>query len=274
VLGTRDYLGKNGFEGALIGLSGGIDSSLTATVAVDALGAGQVVGVLLPSEHTSQESLDLAEELARRLGIRTVTIPIRDAFETLMKALDPVFSGTPWGIAEENLQARIRGLLLMAISNKTGRIVLSTGNKSEMATGYSTLYGDMAGGFAVLKDVPKTLVWDLSRWRNEQGEVIPPAVIDRPPTAELRADQLDTDSLPPYELLDPILVALVERDESIGDLVARGFDGPTVRRVAALVDRAEYKRRQAAPGIKITERAFGRDRRLPITNRYRPKQAD
>jgi NAD+ synthase (glutamine-hydrolysing) len=274
VLGTRDYLGKNGFEGALIGLSGGIDSSLTATVAVDALGAGQVVGVLLPSEHTSQESLDLAEELARRLGIRTVTIPIRDAFETLMKALDPVFSGTPWGIAEENLQARIRGLLLMAISNKTGRIVLSTGNKSEMATGYSTLYGDMAGGFAVLKDVPKTLVWDLSRWRNEQGEVIPPAVIDRPPTAELRADQLDKDSLPPYELLDPILVALVERDESIGDLVARGFDGPTVRRVAALVDRAEYKRRQAAPGIKITERAFGRDRRLPITNRYRPKQAD
>ena len=188
--------------------------------------------------------------------------------------LDPVFSGTGWGLAEENLQARIRGLLLMAISNKTGRILLSTGNKSEMATGYATLYGDMAGGFAVLKDVPKTLVWDLSRWRNRVAAVIPPAVINRPPTAELRPNQLDTDSLPPYEVLDPILVALVERDRSVEEIVAEGYDPATVARVAELVDRAEYKRRQAPPGIKITERAFGRDRRLPITNGYRPERAD
>ncbi|HEY8202521.1 MAG TPA: NAD+ synthase, partial [Actinomycetota bacterium] len=205
VLGTRDYLRKNGFEGALVGLSGGIDSSLTATIAADAIGASQVLGVLLPSEHTSPESILLAEELAQALGIKTATIPISDTLEVALKALDPVFSGTGWGVAEENLQARIRGLLLMAISNKTGRILLSTGNKSEMATGYATLYGDMAGGFAVLKDVPKTLVWDLARWRNRGGAVIPPAVIDRPPTAELRPNQLDTDSLPPYEVLDPIL---------------------------------------------------------------------
>jgi NAD+ synthase (glutamine-hydrolysing) len=274
VLGTRDYLRKNGFDSALVGLSGGIDSSLTATIAVDALGPSQVLGVLLPSEHTSPQSMSLADELARSLGIETVTIPIGDIFEAMLKALDPVFSGSTWGMAEENLQARIRGTLLMAISNKTGRILLSTGNKSEMATGYTTLYGDMAGGFAVLKDVPKTLVWDLSRWRNRRGAVIPQAVIDRPPTAELRANQLDTDSLPPYEVLDPILVALVERDRSVEDLVAEGFDRATVYRVAELVDRAEYKRRQAPPGIKITERAFGRDRRLPITNRYRPKGAD
>jgi NAD+ synthase (glutamine-hydrolysing) len=274
VLGTRDYLRKNGFEGALVGLSGGIDSSLTAAIAADAIGASQVLGVLLPSEHTSGESNALAEELAASLGIATVTIPIGDAFEVLLKSLDPVFSGTSWGLAEENIQARIRGLVLMAISNKTGRILLSTGNKSEMATGYATLYGDMAGGFAVLKDVPKTLVWDLSRWRNRGGAVIPQAVIDRPPTAELRPNQLDTDSLPPYEVLDPILAALVERDRSVEELVAEGYDEATVQRVAELVDRAEYKRRQAAPGIKITERAFGRDRRLPITNRYRPKGGD
>jgi NAD+ synthase (glutamine-hydrolysing) len=228
-----------------------------------------VLGVLLPSAHTSQQSNDLAEELARSLGIRTVTIPIGDIFGVLLEALDPVFSGTDWGIAEENLQARIRGTLLMAISNKTGRILLSTGNKSEMATGYATLYGDMAGGFAVLKDVPKTLVWELSRWRNRSGEVIPEAVIARAPTAELRPGQLDTDALPPYEVLDPILAALVEQDRSIEEMAAEGFDPAAVRRVADLVDRAEYKRRQAAPGIKITERAFGRDRRLPITNRYR-----
>jgi NAD+ synthase (glutamine-hydrolysing) len=277
VLGTRDYLRKNRFRQAVIGLSGGIDSSLTAAIACDAIGPEQVLGVLLPSEHTSQESISLAEELAGLLGMETVTIPIGDAFEVLLKALDPVFSGTEWGLAEENVQARIRGLLLMAISNKTGRILLSTGNKSEMATGYATLYGDMAGGFAVLKDVPKTLVWELSRWRNSmapkgsEGPVIPPAVIDRPPTAELRSGQLDTDSLPPYEVLDPILEALVERFRSVEELVAEGYDQATVTRVAELVDRAEYKRRQAAPGIKITDRAFGRDRRLPITNRYRPK---
>jgi NAD+ synthase (glutamine-hydrolysing) len=271
VLGTRDYLRKNGFldAGALVGLSGGIDSSLTGAIAADAIGAERVLGVLLPSAHTSQESNDLAEELARSLGIRTVTIPIGEIFDVLLEALDPVFSGTDWGIAEENLQARIRGTLLMAISNKTGRILLSTGNKSEMATGYATLYGDMAGGFAVLKDVPKTLVWELSRWRNRAGEVIPEAVIARAPTAELRPGQLDTDALPPYEVLDPILAALVEQDRSIEEIAAEGFDPAAVRRVADLVDRAEYKRRQAAPGIKITERAFGRDRRLPITNRYR-----
>ncbi|MGH2690502.1 MAG: NAD+ synthase [Actinomycetota bacterium] len=271
VLGTRDYLRKNGFDaGAIVGLSGGIDSSLTAAIAADAIGPGKVLGVLLPSSHTSEESNELALALADALGIGTVTLPIGPVFDALMATLAPVFAGTEWGTAEENLQARVRGTLLMAISNKTGRILLSTGNKSEMATGYATLYGDMAGGFAVLKDVPKTLVWELSRWRNRQGEVIPQAVIDRPPTAELRPGQLDTDSLPPYEVLDPILAALVERDRDLEDIVAEGFDPAAVRRVAELVDRAEYKRRQAAPGIKITERAFGRDRRLPITNRYRP----
>ena len=272
VLGTRDYLRKNGFleAGAIVGLSGGIDSSLTAAVAADAVGPDKVLGVLLPSPNTSEVSNELALALAGALGIETVTLPIGAAFDALLETLRPVFSGTEWGTAEENLQARIRGTLLMAISNKTGRILLSTGNKSEMATGYATLYGDMAGGFAVLKDVPKTLVWELSRWRNRDGEVIPQAVIDRPPTAELRPGQLDTDSLPPYEVLDPILTALVERDRDVEEVVAEGFDPAAVRRVAELVDRAEYKRRQAAPGIKITERAFGRDRRLPITNRYRP----
>jgi NAD+ synthase (glutamine-hydrolysing) len=271
VLGVRDYFTKNGFQGACLGLSGGIDSSLTAAVAADALGAGNVLGVLMPSEYTSQESLTGAERLAGALRIPTVTLPIHDAFEVMLKILDPVFAGTEPGLAEENLQSRIRGNLLMAISNKTGRLVLSTGNKSEVSTGYATLYGDMAGGFAVLKDVPKTLVYDLSRWRNRNSEVIPQEVIDRPPTAELRANQLDSDSLPPYEVLDPILQAYVEGDRSPEEIVANGFPADVVQRVVEMVDRAEYKRRQAPPGVKITRRAFGRDRRPPITNRYRPR---
>jgi NAD+ synthase (glutamine-hydrolysing) len=270
VLGVRDYLTKNGFQGACLGLSGGIDSSLTAAVAADALGAGNIVGVLMPSEYTSQASLTGAHRLAAALGIPTVTLPIHDAYEVMLKILDPVFAGTEPGLAEENLQSRMRGNLLMAISNKTGRLVLSTGNKSEMSTGYATLYGDMAGGFAVLKDVPKTLVYDLSRWRNRDSEVIPQEVIDRPPTAELRANQLDSDSLPPYEVLDPILQAYVEGDRSPDEIVADGFPADVVQRVVEMVDRAEYKRRQAPPGVKITRRAFGRDRRPPITNRYRP----
>ena len=270
VMGVRDYLTKNGFHGACLGLSGGIDSSLTAAVAADALGAGNIIGVLMPSEYTSQESLTGAQRLAEALGIPTVTLPIHDAYEVMLKILDPVFAGTEPGLAEENLQSRIRGNLLMAISNKTGRLVLSTGNKSEMSTGYATLYGDMAGGFAVLKDVPKTLVYDLSRWRNRDSEVIPQEVIDRPPTAELRANQLDSDSLPPYEVLDPILQAYVEGDRSPEEIVADGFPADVVQRVVEMVDRAEYKRRQAPPGVKITRRAFGRDRRPPITNRYRP----
>ncbi|MGH9267422.1 MAG: NAD(+) synthase, partial [Acidimicrobiales bacterium] len=213
-----------------------------------------------------------AARLAANLDILTEELPIHDAYEAMLKTLDPVFSETPFGIAEENLQSRIRGTALMAITNKTGRILLSTGNKSEMATGYATLYGDMAGGFAVLKDVPKTLVYELARWRNRDQEVIPDEVIRRPPTAELRAGQLDADTLPPYELLDPILEAYVEGHQSVGEMVA-AFDAEVVRRVVELVDRAEYKRRQAPPGIKITPRAFGRDRRLPITNRYRGEGA-
>jgi len=269
VLGVRDYLGKNGFVGACVGLSGGIDSSLTAAVAADALHPGNVLGVLMPSEFTSKESLDYAERLGAALGMPTVTLPIHDPYEAMLKTLDPVFAGTAWGLAEENLQSRIRGALLMAISNKTGSLVLSTGNKSEMSTGYATLYGDMAGGFAVLKDVPKTLVYELSRWRNREIEVIPNEVLERPPTAELRRNQLDSDSLPPYELLDPILESYVEGDHSPEEIVAAGYPADVVERVVAMVDRAEYKRRQSPPGVKITRRAFGRDRRPPITNRYR-----
>ncbi|MEO7803641.1 MAG: NAD+ synthase [Actinomycetota bacterium] len=270
VLGVRDYLRKNGFEQALVGLSGGIDSALTACIAVDAIGPGNVLGVSNPSEYTSNRSLSGAEQLAKNLGIELLTIPIADTFDLVLKLLDPLLQGDEPGITEQNLQARIRGLLWMAISNKTGRMVLSTGNKSEMSVGYATLYGDMAGGLAVLKDVPKTLVYRLSRWRNLARAIIPPDIIDRPPSAELAPDQLDTDSLPPYDILDPILEAYVEDDISIDEISARGFDLHTVTRVAGMVDRAEYKRRQAPPGIKVTDRAFGRDRRLPITNRFRP----
>lgn len=270
VLGVRDYLRKNGFQQALVGLSGGIDSALTACIAVDAVGPANVLGVSNPSEYTSNRSLIGVEQLARNLGIELLTMPIADSFDLLSKLLDPVLVGSEPGVTEQNLQARIRGLLWMAISNKTGRIVLSTGNKSEMSVGYATLYGDMAGGLAVLKDVPKTLVYRLCRWRNFLKEVIPRDIVERPPSAELAPDQLDTDSLPPYDILDPILEAYVEDDLSIDEITERGFDRPTVTRVAEMVDRAEYKRRQAPPGIKITGRAFGRDRRLPITNRFHP----
>ena len=270
VVGVRDYLGKNGFRNVLIGISGGIDSALTAAIAVDALGAESVVGISNPSEYTSTRSVEDAEKLAANLGFHLEIIPIGEVFESAMKSLAPVFGDSEPNVAEENLQARIRGLIWMAISNKFGRVVLSTGNKSEMAVGYATLYGDMSGGFAVLKDVPKTLVYRLAKWRNRDGEVIPESIITRPPTAELRPDQLDTDSLPPYEVLDPILESYVEDELSIAEIVSAGFDETTVRKVAALVDAAEYKRRQAPPGIKVTDRAFGRDRRVPITNRYRP----
>ncbi|MGQ0560618.1 MAG: NAD+ synthase [Gemmatimonadota bacterium] len=271
VLGTRDYITKNGFKHVVLGLSGGIDSSLVAAVAVDAVGAEAVTGVSMPSQFSSAGSRTDAAALASALAIDMKTLPINALFGLSVETLAPVFTGRAVDLAEENLQARIRGNLLMALSNKFGWLVLTTGNKSEMATGYSTLYGDMAGGFAVLKDVPKTLVYELARWRNAQpgGPVIPETVFTKPPSAELRADQTDQDSLPPYEVLDPILEKYVEDDWSIEEMVAAGFDEQIVRQVVALVDRNEYKRRQAPPGVKITARAFGKDRRLPITNRYR-----
>lgn len=278
VLGVRDYVRKNGFRDAVVALSGGIDSALTATIAVDALGKDHVCGVSMPSRYSSAGSRDDARELADHLGIRFITLPIEDIFSAALGTLREVFeSGTPSTstLPEENLQARIRGNLLMALSNRFGSIVLTTGNKSEMAVGYATLYGDMAGGFAVLKDVFKTLVYDLSRWRNEQAIaetghlVIPQNTIDKPPSAELRPGQKDTDSLPPYEIMDPILRAYVEEDWAFEDIVALGFAPEIVRKVMSLVEKSEYKRRQAPPGIKITARAFGRDRRLPLTSAYR-----
>jgi len=269
VLGVRDYIGKNGFDKVLIGLSGGIDSALTAAIAVDALGPRSVLGISNPGEFTSSQSMRDATKLADNLGIRLETLPITPAYAAITATLSRMFRKTDVGLAEENIQARIRGLLWMAVSNKTGRMVLSTGNKSELSVGYATLYGDMAGGFAVLKDVPKTLVYKLARYRNQHGHAIPESIIDRPPTAELKPDQLDTDSLPPYEVLDPILEAYVEQDCSRQEIAALGFDAETVGRVIEMVDKAEYKRRQSAPGIKITPRAFGKDRRLPITNHYR-----
>jgi NAD+ synthase (glutamine-hydrolysing) len=272
VCGTSDYVRKSGiFERVLLGLSGGVDSSLTAAVAVDALGRENVIGVLMPSRYTSRASLEDAELLAESLGIRTMTIPIEGVREAYEQALAEAFGGTQPGLAEENLQARIRGNILMALSNKFGWMVLTTGNKSELATGYCTLYGDMAGGFAVLKDIPKTTVYELARYRNSlNGNVIPPRVLDKSPSAELREGQLDSDTLPPYEELDPILRGYVEDDRSFEELVAASHEPATVRRVIGLVDASEYKRRQGAPGIKITPRAFGRDRRMPITNRYLP----
>ena len=269
VLGTRDYVNKNGFRDVVLGMSGGIDSALTACIARDALGADRVRVVVMPSEFSSDETQSDAELMAANLGIRCDRIAINDVFEAYKKSLACVFEGTSPGVAEENLQARIRGNLLMALSNKFGLLVLTTGNKSEMACGYSTLYGDMAGGFAVIKDCPKTLVYKLSEYRNSISPVIPESIIIRPPSAELRPDQKDSDTLPPYEVLDPILMAYVEEDRSIKEIVGMGYDETTVARVVRLVDRNEYKRRQAAPGVKITPKAFGRDRRLPITNRYR-----
>jgi NAD+ synthase (glutamine-hydrolysing) len=271
VLGTHDYINKNGFGKVVIGLSGGLDSSLVAAVAADALGSENVVGVAMPSKYSSEGSLTDAEQLAKNLGIRVITVPIEPVVQSFQKALEEHFEGTQPGIAEENIQARTRGTIVMGLSNKFGWLVLTTGNKSEMATGYATLYGDMAGGFAVIKDVPKTLAYKLCRYRNELAgtDIIPQTVIDKPPSAELRPDQKDTDSLPPYEVLDPILTAYVEEDRSIEQIVAAGNDEATVQRIARLVDLSEYKRRQAPPGVKITPRAFGRDRRLPITNRFR-----
>ncbi len=271
VLGTGDYVRKNGFKHVVLGLSGGIDSALVATIAADALGPAAVTVVSMPSRYSSAGSIDDAVMLAKALDVQLLTLPIEAAFSATLQTLESALAGTEPNETEENLQARIRGNLLMALSNKFGWLVLATGNKSELATGYSTLYGDMAGGFAVIKDVPKTLVYQLARWRNarEGGPVIPQATLSKPPSAELRPDQKDQDSLPPYDVLDPILERYVEDDWSVDELVAAGFDGATVRRVVALVDRAEYKRRQAPPGVKITARAFGKDRRLPITNRFR-----
>ena len=272
VLGTRDYVRKTGFSKTLVGLSGGIDSALTAAIAVDALGSENVVGVTMPSRYSSEGSVSDSKELADNLGIPIWTAPIEPAHGAFTEMLEPFFKDTQPGVAEENLQARIRGNVMMALSNKFGWLVLTTGNKSEMAMGYATLYGDMAGGFAVIKDVPKTLVYRLCRWRNKHGRprsVIPQAIIDKPPSAELKPDQLDLDTLPPYEDLDPIIKAYVEEDFSYQEMLEMGFDSQAVGQVISYVDRNEYKRRQAPPGVKITPRAFGKDRRLPIVNRYR-----
>ncbi len=272
VLGTRDYVRKNGFEKVLVGLSGGVDSSLVAAIAVEALGSENVIGVLMPSQFTSRESIEDAEALARNLGIRTITIPITGIFEKYLEELKDVFKGRGWDATEENIQARIRGNILMALSNKFGYLVLTTGNKSEMSVGYATLYGDMAGGFAVIKDVFKTMVYRIAKHVNERAgrEIIPKRVFEKPPSAELRENQKDEDDLPPYEILDPILKAYIEEDRSFHEIVAEGYDEEIVKRVIRMVDRNEYKRRQAPPGVKITPRAFGKDRRLPITNRYVP----
>ena len=272
VLGTHDYLAKTGFSKAVIGLSGGVDSALTATVAVDALGSNNVVGVAMPSRYSSEGSISDALDLAGNLGIELLTVPIEPAHIAFADMLEPYFRDTEPNVAEENVQSRIRGNVLMTLSNKFGWIVLTTGNKSEMAMGYATLYGDMAGGFAVLKDVPKTLVYQLCEWRNKHGEPKNPissAIITKPPSAELKEGQIDQDSLPPYDLLDPVVKAYVEEDISYEEMVAKGFDPKIVSQVISNVDRNEYKRRQAPPGVKITPRAFGKDRRLPIVNRYR-----
>ncbi len=274
VLGTGDYVRKNRFKKVVLGLSGGIDSSLTAAIAVDALGKEAVVGVAMPSRFSSAESLEDAQLLARNLGIEFQVIPIGKVFESYLRTLEKPFAGKNPGVTEENLQARIRGNFLMALSNKFGWLVLTTGNKSEMSVGYCTLYGDMAGGFAVIKDVPKTLVYKLALFRNNlnQKPVIPLRVMEKPPSAELRPNQKDTDSLPPYEVLDPVLQDYVEEDRDLNTILGRGFEREMVEDLIRKVDLNEYKRRQAPPGVKITPRAFGKDRRLPITNRYRMKE--
>ncbi len=271
VLGTRDYVRKNGFAEAVIGLSGGIDSALVAAIAADALGPDKVHGVLMPSRYSSEHSVDDAKALAAELGIDARVVPIEPAHAALLEMLEPEFSGLAPDTTEENLQSRIRGVVLMALSNKFGWLVLTTGNKSESAVGYSTLYGDTAGGFAVIKDVPKTLVYELCRQRNRRAgrAVIPEAILDKPPSAELRPDQLDSDALPAYDVLDAILEGYVERDLTAGELVEAGFDPELVARIVRLVDVAEYKRRQSPPGVRVTPKAFGKDRRMPITNRYR-----
>lgn len=277
VLGLRDYVNKNGFPGVVIGMSGGVDSALSAAVAVDALGADKVLTVMMPSPYTSTESLEDAAECAGYLGTQLDEINIGPAMDAFDQMLAPAFEGRDADITEENIQARSRGLLLMALSNKLGHMVLTTGNKSEMSVGYATLYGDMCGGYSVLKDVYKTTVFDLCRWRNEyrpdgalgpDGMVIPDRIITKPPSAELRPDQKDEDSLPPYDALDDILHSLIEHEQSVKDVIARGHDTETVKRIWRMLDRAEYKRRQAPPGVKITLRAFGKDRRYPITNGF------
>ena len=271
VLGTRDYVRKNGFRKVLVSLSGGIDSSITCVIAVDALGAENVEGISMPSRYSSDGSVTDSEAMAAALGVPLRIVPIESVHGAMEEALQPIFDGTEPNIAEQNVQARIRGNLLMAVSNKFGWLVLPTGNKSELAMGYATLYGDMAGGFGVIKDVPKTLVYQLSEWRNRNGEPaspIPQSVIDKPPSAELKPDQRDDDDLPPYSLLDQILELFVEQDRSYDEMVDMGFDAAIVQRVMRAVDRNEFKRRQGAVGIKITPRAFGRDRRMPIVNRY------
>jgi NAD+ synthase (glutamine-hydrolysing) len=271
VLGVKDYVRKNGFKHVVIGLSGGIDSALTSVIAVDAISSENVLGLFMPSPYTSRESGEDVAELASRLKIECRTIPITSMFDAYLKSLAPSFEGKPPDTTEENIQARIRGNILMAWSNKFGHLVLTTGNKSEMSVGYATLYGDMAGGFAVIKDVPKTMVYELAALRNRRDTtaVIPKRILDRPPTAELRPNQKDEDSLPPYALLDPILKAYVEEDRSVEEIVAMGIERAVVLRVVGLVDRSEYKRRQAPVGIKITHRGLGKDRRMPITNGYR-----
>ena len=269
VLGLRDYFHKNGFADAVLGLSGGIDSALTAALAVDALGAAHVHGVAMPSRYSSEGSLTDAEALAQNLGIDYRTLPIEPGFAALLDTLALSFDALPPGVTEENLQARVRGTLLMALSNKFGRIVLATGNKSELSVGYSTLYGDMVGGFAPIKDLYKTHVYELARWRNRAGEVIPAASVDKPPSAELRPGQADSDSLPDYELLDRVLAAYVEDDRSVDEIAASGVGREVAERVARMVDAAEYKRRQGPLGIRVTPKAFGKDRRMPVTNRFR-----
>ena len=271
LLGTADYFGKNGFRHAVLGLSGGIDSALSLVVAADALGPNAVTAVSMPSRFTSSQTLEDTKELAERVGVELIEIPIDDLYEAYLTSLRASFAGEAPNVAEENVQARIRGNLLMALSNKFDWLVLTTGNKSEMSVGYATLYGDMAGGFSLLKDVPKTWVYKLVRWRNQRSDAIPQSVIDKPPSAELREGQLDTDSLPPYAILDPILEAYVEQDKSPEEIVRLGYDASLVKDVIDRIDRAEYKRRQAPPGIRISARAFGKDRRLPITNLYRPE---
>ena len=269
-LGLADYVNRNGFPGVVLGMSGGIDSALSAAIAVDALGADRVMGVMMPYQYTAQISMDDAESEAKRLGIRYEVLPIKDAFESALHTLNPVFGGKAVDVTEQNMQSRMRGVFLMALSNKLGYMVLTTGNKSEMAVGYATLYGDMCGGYNCLKDVPKLWVYKLSKWRNEQSEVIPERVITRPPSAELAPDQLDQDSLPPYEILDEIIARYVENDESLNTIVDAGFDAETVRKVIRLIDLNEYKRRQAPEGVRVTKRGFGRDRRYPITHGWKP----
>lgn len=269
VLGVRDYIEKNGFRGVVVGLSGGVDSALTLAIAVDAIGAGRVEAVMMPSRYTASISLEDARAEAEALGVEYHVIPIESVFTAFLDALADEFAGTAVDVTEENIQARCRGIILMAISNKKRKILLTTGNKSEVSVGYATLYGDMAGGFAPIKDVPKTLVYRLCHYRNSVSQVIPQRVLERPPSAELAPDQKDEDSLPPYEILDPILEMYVERDMDPEEIVAAGYDREAVTRAVYLVSRNEYKRRQAPPGVRITRRAFGRDRRYPVTTAYR-----